>query len=567
MRPVDLAAASAASGFFQTLTTGSDSGINLRFYQLDFFAQDEWRARPNLSLSAGLRYEYNTPPRETSRRIESTFNDPALALVPGLSNFINGRTRIFDPDRNNFSPRLGLAYSPRLFGPRGSTVLRAGYGHYTDQIPGAVVSQSRSVFPNFLTVNTAGGLGNLFSPLVPLSLLNPSDPNLGLVLPGTLNLLDPSDTLAAHLARINLLARAAGLLPGASGVEFTLPSRRLAMPGAHHYSLSFEQRLGADAIVSVSYVGTQGHNLLRFTTPNLGPNAVSLIDNFDVGLDVNDPAAFQPLFFGVAVAPGTRAGGLNFTGGRPVPFFGGVRRFETRARSRYDAAQLELRGRMRERLRYQLSYTFGKALDDVSDVFDLAGASALPQDSLSFAGEYGPANYDVRHLVAFDAVYDLPRFRQRAARLLFGGLRLASTGHFRTGQPFTVNSIFDVNLDGNLTDRLDTTEGLVVTGDRLQPLLLTTNDLASLLAPVGEDGHVARNTFRAGSVFELNLAVAKIFLFSEGRALLVRTEVFNLTDRANFGVPVRFLEAPAFGRATSTITPARRIQFYLRYSF
>src|SRR5207237_3219083 len=128
----------------------------------------------------------------------------------------------------------------------------------------------------------------------------------------------------------------------------------------HHYSLSFEQRLGADAIVSVSYTGTQGHNLLRFTTPNLGPNAVSLIDNFDVSLDVNDPSAFQPLFFGVAVAPGTRAGGPNFTGGRPVPFFGGVRLFETKARSRYDAAQLELRGRMRERLRYQLSYTFGK---------------------------------------------------------------------------------------------------------------------------------------------------------------------------------------------------------------
>ena len=78
---------------------------------------------------------------------------------------------------------------------------------------------------------------------------------------------------------------------------------------------------------------------------------------------------------------------------------------------------------------------------------------------------------------------------------------------------------------------------------------------------------VARNTFRAGSVFDLNLAVAKIFLFSEGRALLVRTEVFNLTDRANFGVPVRFLEAVGFGRATSTLTPARRIQFYLRYSF
>jgi hypothetical protein len=567
VRPADLAAASAASGFFQTLTTGSDSAINLRFYQFDFFAQDEWRILPNLSLSYGLRYEQNTPPREVNRRIENTFNDPAIALVPGLGQFINGRTRVFDPDRNNFSPRFGLAYAPRLVGPQGSTVLRLGYGHYNDQILGAVVSQSRSVFPTFVTVNTAGGFGNPLFPAVPLSLLNPSNPGLGLVSSGTLNLLDSSVSLADHLNLINLLASPGGSLPGASGVEITLPSRRLSTPGAHHYSLSFEQRLGADTFVSVAYVGTQGHNLLRFTTPNLGSNAVSLVNSFDVDLNPTNADAFVPLFFGVATAPGTRVSGLSFTGGRPVPGVGGVQLFETTARSRYDAAQFELRGRFRDSLQYRLSYTISKALDDVSDVFDLAGAPALPQDSLTFADEYARANYDVTNLVSFNTVYDFPRFNARAARLLFGGLQLASTGHFRTGQPFTVNSIFDVNLDGNLTDRLNTTAGLFATGDRLQPLTLTTNDLASFLAPVGHEGQLARNTFRAGNVFELNLALAKFFGLSEGRAILLRTEVFNLTNRANFGVPVRFLEAPAFGRATSTVTPARRIQFYLRYSF
>ena len=113
VRPSDLAAAAAASGFYQTLTTGSDSGINLRFYQSNLFAQDEWRVTPNLSLSAGLRYEYNTPPREVRGRIEQTFDDPAVALVPGLETFVAGRRSIFEPDRNNLSPRLGLAYSPR----------------------------------------------------------------------------------------------------------------------------------------------------------------------------------------------------------------------------------------------------------------------------------------------------------------------------------------------------------------------------------------------------------------------------------------------------------------------
>ncbi|MCA1634495.1 MAG: TonB-dependent receptor [Acidobacteria bacterium] len=572
VEPSTLAAASAASGFFQTLTTGSDAGVNLRFYQLNFYAQDEWRIRPNLTLSLGVRYENNTPVREVNNRIESTFNDPSIAaLVPGLNVFLAGRTSIYDPDLNNFSPRLGVAYAPRWFGEPGATRLRLGYGHFNDQILGAVVSQSRNVFPTFVTVNTAGGFGNLLFPFAPLSLLNPSNPNLGLVVPGTLNRLAGS-TLAQQIATINLLASAAGTLSGASGVEVTLPARRQKAPGAHHYSLSFEQRFGQDTVASVAYVGTQGRDLTRFSTPNLGTNAVSLLQS--LGNELRGEGRFQPNFFGIAVSPGTRltplqgdnsAGG--FVGGRPVAGIGGIQFFETSASSRYDALQLELRGRLRSRLQYRVGYTLSKATDDVSDVFDLAGAAALPQNSLSFEGERGPANFDARHRFVYHAVYELPRFDQRALRAVFGGLQIATTGQFQTGQPFTVNSIFDINLDGNLTDRLATTDGLVATGDRRQPLRLTTNDLASLRARVGEDGRVARNTFRAGSFLDLNLALIKNFSLSESQSIVFRMEVFNFINRANFGVPVRFLEAPGFGQATSTLTPGRRVQFQLKYSF
>ncbi|HYX42671.1 MAG TPA: hypothetical protein VE821_13280, partial [Pyrinomonadaceae bacterium] len=154
IRPEDLAALGAASNFFLTLaTTGAGSGINLRFYQYNFFAQDDWRIRRNLSLSYGLRYEYNTPVQEARRRIEQTFNSPQLSLAPGLNNFIEGRTRIYEPDRNNFAPRIGVAFAPRLFSHNRTTVIRAGYGLYYDQIIGAVVSQSRNVFPTFLPLN------------------------------------------------------------------------------------------------------------------------------------------------------------------------------------------------------------------------------------------------------------------------------------------------------------------------------------------------------------------------------------------------------------------------------
>src|SRR6185369_14800799 len=158
--PVDLAAASAPSGIIQVVQNSPASDINLRYYQYNFFAQDDWRPRPKLTIAFGLRYEYNTPVRETQRRIENTFSDPALALVPGLENFLDDRTGIFDPDRNNFAPRVGFAYSTNLFGANRVSVFRGGYGIFYDQAIGAVVSQSRNVFPSFLTLNLAGGIPN-----------------------------------------------------------------------------------------------------------------------------------------------------------------------------------------------------------------------------------------------------------------------------------------------------------------------------------------------------------------------------------------------------------------------
>ena len=103
--------------------------------------------------------------------------------------------------------------------------------------------------------------------------------------------------------------------------------------------------------------------------------------------------------------------------------------------------------------------------------------------------------------------------------------------------------------------------------ERILRLRLASNDPTTLLAPVGENGQVGRNTFRAGDVLELDMAVVKNFKLTEQQSLILRSDVFNFINRANYGIPVRFLEAPGFGRATDTATPARRIQFALKYSF
>ena len=112
-------------------------------------------------------------------------------------NFIDGRTRLYEPDRNNFAPRVGFAYSPKLFGNNRVSVFRAGYGLFYDQILGAVVNQSRNVFPTFLTVNLGGlnvfgtGLLNLTNPGA-LSYPAADGTLIPVQLPGTINQFNPA---------------------------------------------------------------------------------------------------------------------------------------------------------------------------------------------------------------------------------------------------------------------------------------------------------------------------------------------------------------------------------------
>ena len=552
LRPSDFAAAGAPTGMFATLAS-SDSTIHLRYYQLNFFGQDEFRIHRNLSLSFGVRYEYNTVPHESAALIEKTFNAPELSLLPDLKTFIAGRSQIFEPDRNNFAPRIGFAWSHTSASGR-ATVVRAGYGLYYDQILGSVISQSRNVYPTFLTLNTAGGSATAGSTLRNFVLFNPTYNVPGglcnglrvggvfncYVVTGSLNTLNDNFNNVVTFNRDNRTAAGFGL---------TLPERNIKTPMAHQYSATVEQEISRHLLISAAYVGTLGRNLLRLTTPNLGPNVILAPTSVTSGTAAcNTLQLCEPTIFGTVLAPGNALR-------RPAPTAGPVNIFTSNAHSRYDALQVQARGRFARRVDFQANYTFSNAKDDASDFFDLAGSFSLPQDSVTFGGEYGPANFDVRHRVAYNYMIDLP-----------WRIQLAGTGQFQTGQPFTVNSIFDVNLDGNLTDRLNSTTGIVSTGDRSQPYRLTVAP-ATLLAPVGQDGSVPRNSFRSTNLFVNNLGVIKTLQFTERYKLLIRADIFNIFDRANYGIPVRFLEEPGFGRSTYTTTPGRRIQFGLKFSF
>jgi hypothetical protein len=549
----DFVAVGAATGFMQTQAIVPDTTIGLRFWQHNFFIYDQISLRRNLKLTLGLRYELNTVPSEVNRRIESTFEsdevrrfiaeEKRLYGVSGYEVYLDGRQTIYNGDHNNLAPHIAFAWDPFR---DGRTAVRGGYGIYFDQIPGAVISQSRSVFPRFLTINFAG-----VSPDAEVIAFNP----VRLSKPGALATFDPTgkygdDLMDALLALNRLSNPRPNYFPATPG--FVLPANDLATPYAQHWGLTVERELKRNLLVSLAYVGTKGTNLLRFAHPNLGPNAIPVIDGSILsGAEIN--------FTGTFVSPGE---GFR----RRFPLLGSFTSIESDVNSNYHGLQAESTLRLTRGVQFTAAYTWSHAIDEVSDIFDLAGARSLPQNSLDRRGERGDANFDVRHRFVQSFIWDLPALGKNR---FLGGWQLAGVLTLQTGQPFTVISSVDVNLDGNQTDRLNALTGVskVDEGSLRHRFPSTPVEQFKLLAGRGTDGAVGRNTFRAPGLASLDLSVNKHFRFTERHRLELRVEFFNFFNRTHFGIPVHELFAPGLGRSVGTSVAARTVQVGVRYSF
>ena len=580
LRGTDLAALGAAAGVLQTLSTNSvaDSTIGLRLRELGFFVQDNWRIRNDLTLNLGLRYELNTVPSEVNQRIESTFglspsrfghlnpddfNDlQAKAVVTAGNNafdsslealnlILAGRERIYSEDRNNFAPRIGLAWDPS---GEGKAVIRAGYGIFYDANLGAITSQSRNVFPTFAPLN----LDPNFSPPNGDFIKSPffavfTPTNQPLVRPGTLNSYNLSGD--AFATGLGTLFNQAPPIPGASlssnGLAFTLPEKELKTSYGQHFVFTVE-RQWHDYVASVGYVGTRGANLTRFVTPNGGFISTPVL--------IFPAPGSKPLLV-LDVPPTVPPSEL----GRPQTNLGAYRIFQNSASSTYHSLQTSAQKRLSRGLQFRGSWVWSHAIDDVSDVFDGRGFFSLPQDSTALSHERASANFDSRHRLSFFLVWTLPT---TSVGGIFKGWSLAAIGEFQTGQPYTVNSSIDRNLDGNLTDRPDSLEGFERCPDCMQQLRLGGDMSAlELLAPIGQSGSVGRNAFRADGLTTIDLACTRRFRFKSDKALDFRVEIFNLLNHTSFGVPIRILESPGFGKSFDTQIDTRSLRLAVKLSF
>jgi hypothetical protein len=548
----DFAAVGAPTGFFQTLTTGPDSSINLRYWETAYFLSDKIRLSSNFTLTAGLRYERNTVPTDKDRKIENTFNSPDVQAIPALTAFLAGRSKIFEKDNNNVAPYLAFAWDPT---GSGRMAIRGGYGIYYDQIPGAVISQSRNVFPTFLPVDLAGAIS-----------LNPTTVSgnrvLGFIRPGAVGLVQTGTlnrvVLPAGLTPATFLNSLSAATSGGGGPAFVLPDADLVTPYAEHWSLTVERQFARDFLVSVAYVGTRGTHLLRFDTPNLGLNSIPVVRGA-VGSTPNSlcgggtNTASIPCFFGTYQPPSPN-GGTTF--GRPQPQLGAFTSIKSDSNSTYHSLQVQGNKRFSHGIEFTTSYTWSHAIDEVSDLFDLAGTLALPQDSFDRRRERGDANFDVRHRFVYSFVWNLPGFQNSH---LLGGWQIASIGTFQTGQPYSVISCCDNNLNGNLTDR-------VVFDPSATPLPLSLT---------------GRNQFRAPGIYNVDLSLNKFFTITESKKIEFRTEFYNLFNRTQYGIPAHQLafanafpgpgpnplDQSARQQFTYTVLPPFTVQFALKFRF
>jgi hypothetical protein len=426
-------------------------------------------------------------------------------------------------------------------------VVRGGFWHIREAQLGAVTSQSRNVFPTFIPLN----LDLNFQPPDGRFLNNPAFFRFGptgtpLILAGSLNRYAVEEAFATGLGSLFIQAPP---FPGAplssNGLAFTLPSRDLPASYAEHVSLGLEQALGSRHAIALRYVGTRGRQLTRFETPNAGLIAT--------------PVLFSSPLLGLSLLslpPHPIAAGQ----GRPDPDLGAYNVFANSARSEYHSLQASLHRRFQHGLQFHFNWTWSHALDEVSDPFETRGAPALPQQSSRPDLEWGDAGFDLRHRVAG---YLMWRPEEDSfARNWSVGLGLQA----HSGQPYTVTSALDRNSDGNLADRPDSTQGIRQGPDGSLRIEAGTVP-QDLLAPRGQSGRVGRNTFRGDSLLEIDLAVTRNFRLRGSGNVELRWEIFNLLNNRSYGIPVRILESPGFGRPFDLQADPRATRIMLRLSY
>ncbi len=388
----------------QTFVAGGTSN-RLAFYELGLYGQDEWHARPNLTLTLSLRAEHQANPVCTSRcfarlagPFDSISHDPAQPYNQALH--IHQGQGIPGLDAVAWSPRFSFAWQP--FGAAHSSVLRGGIGIFYDPIAGfpATSAGGNSPLNNSFTVSGDNLAPNENTSLFKVAAASNAEFVNGFAAGQTLAQIQKADP--------NFFP------PGVVGWK-----GQTHLPQYQEWSLEWEQGFGTGTSLSVGYHGHHGINGL-----------------------VEDPDANAWGFGSLPTALCTSP---------PVqpcadPRFSGVQQSATVAISNYNAMVVSFQRRFSRWSHgfFQANYTYSHLLDEVSnggDFFFTGGADSLsPQDPKNLRGAYGPAEYDIRHSLNANYVLELPlkaALGGHGPDSLVKGWQVSGTIFARTGEPET----------------------------------------------------------------------------------------------------------------------------------
>ncbi len=487
------------------------------------FLQDDWNVRPGLTLNIGLRWETDTPLKDSNLRMNG-FDTTAINPVsgtPGVVKFlgVDGyRTTPFDADWNNFGPRFGFAWKP-LRSSR--TVLRGGFGifyaHPFDRAEANTATLGFERSSTLVLLDNTIGIPYTMGGGIPLRPLQ-----------------EP------------VLSDAFGAVPVTQApnqaVTFFETNRRIGY--SQQFNMRVQHELAGSILIEAGYLG----NLSR----KLGG------DN----LSINQ---IPPWILG----PGRT--GRQY---RPFPQFSNVSILApSLGVSSYHAGTLKVEKRFSHGLNMLSTYTWAKFLDNTG-----GGGATLGDEGAAYSDFYnrrmdwGPSENDIRHRLTFSSVYQLPfgarrrYWRQHPLRYVAGGWSVGTVLTMQTGAPVTVQTQTnstnansagaqraDVLRDPNLPPSERTVERWFDTLAFAQPAQFTFGNQG--IGLVRADGRIGWNT-----------SLIRSFRLAERKQMQFRGEFFNLPNHPNFNNPGHQFQGAGFG-IVNAARPGRQVQCGLRLTY
>lgn len=572
------------------------------FHEFDFFLQDTWKPRSNVTVDAGLRWEVKMAPSNPDNLILGPNRRIAVG-EPAANDIRWEEGKLYDNDWNNVAPSVGVAWDPA---GDGRQVVRGNYRMAYDRIN--TFALSSAIFQSIPGLTT--------------SVVNTSFGQAGGRLRDGLPAIFPAASPADFVQP-----------PARSSAVITVMDSEFQTPITHAWALSYQRELFRGTLFEVAYVGRRAEHLFgaydanqvefrdngfldAFNTVKAGGE--SALINQLAGVDTrrqanetgsqmmrrvfatqlaNNAVASVAADFGARIQSGqmlTEQAGLGPYFFYDYPqFLGGMRVIDSEDYSRYHALELKLERRFANGYSYLFGYTFSRSKDTRSydPAFTVVGtgsaqsASSTPFDINNRDLNYALSDFDRPHVFQGQAVYELP-FGQgkpflsdvnRLTDLLLSGWTLAGQFVAQSGRPMTVyagaNTFSNIvqtpaNCDGCSRDFGSIHEEVTSDGDALV-WYFTPEERARFSIPAaGEFGNTGRNYFRGPGGINLNMGLAKRTRTVGSHILEIRADATNVLNTPTFGFPTLVQNNTTFGRIRNTvISGSRKIMLGVKYYF